>query len=202
MGITAQMVKTLREKTGSGIMDCKSALAESNGDIDKSIEFLRKKGLAAAKKLESRATKEGVIGSYIHAGGKIGVLVEVNCETDFVAKTDVFMNLVKDIAMQVAASSPQYVRKEDVPEDLKNRELEFYKTEAKESKKPDNIVEKIAMGKLEKYLDGICLLSQPFIREPKSTVMDQMKAAVAKVGENITVKRFTRYRLGEDSEQD
>ncbi len=201
MDISAKLVKELRDKTGAGIMDCKKALKESNGDIDKAAEFLKKKGIADASKKSSRIAAEGLVGSYIHMGGKIGVLIEVNCETDFVAKTDDFQNLVKDLAMQVAAANPQFVRREEVPEDFINKEKEVFRTQALESGKPEKIVDKIVDGKMEKYFQEICLLEQKFIKDSDKTVDDIVKETIAKTGENIVVRRFTRYQLGEGLEK-
>ncbi len=201
MSISAKMVKELREKTGAGIMDCKKALKENDGDIDKAADYLKKKGIADASKKSHRIAAEGSVGSYIHMGGKIGVLIEVNCETDFVAKTDEFQNLVKNLAMQVAAAKPLYVQRDEVPEEVIAKEKEIYKTQALESGKPEKIVEKIAEGKLEKYFSEICLLEQKFIRDPDKTVDAIVKEAIAKTGENIVVRRFTRYELGEGLEK-
>src|SRR4030067_2141545 len=194
--ISSDTVRDLREKTGVGIMDCKRALAESGGDLEKAIDLLRQKGLASAAKKSSRETKEGVISSYIHGAGKIGVLVEVNCETDFVARNSEFQELVKDIAMQIAASNPSYVRQEDVPADLLDRERSIDKIQAKESGKPEHVLYKIVEGKVEKFYLETCLLEQPFIKDPSVTINDMVQQKIAKVGENILVKRFTRYQLG------
>jgi len=198
MEITAGMVKDLREKTGLGMMDCKKALQETSGDIEKAVEYLRKKGALKAAKREGRATKEGRIGSYIHSNGKIGVLVELNCESDFVAKTDQFAELVKDLCMHVAASSPQWVSSEDVPEAVLAKEKEIYMTQAKEQGKPEKMLEKIAEGKLKKFFSEVCLLDQPFVKDPDKTVGDLVKDKIAQLGENITVGRFTRFQLGEN----
>ncbi len=202
MAIGAQEVKELRNRTGAGIMDCKSALTEANGDIDKAIEILRTKGLAKAAKKAGRIVSEGLVGSYIHAGGKIGVLVEVNCETDFVAKTDDFKQFVKDIAMHIAASSPQYVKREDVPEEVKESEKKIYETQAKEAGKPEKIIDKIVSGKLDKFLSEICLLEQPFIKDPDKTINDLLQETIAKLGENISIRRFVRYQLCEGLEDE
>ena len=201
MNITAGMVKELREKTGAGIMDCKKALKECNGDVEKASEYLKKKGIADASKKSGRIAAEGTVTSYIHMGGKIGVLVEINCETDFVAKTDDFQELSKNIAMQIAAAKPLYVKREDIPEEVIAKEKEIYKTQALESGKPEKIVEKIATGKLEKYFSEICLVEQKFIRDPDKTVEEIVKETIAKTGENIVVRRFTRYELGEGLEK-
>lgn len=195
--ISATMVKELREKTGAGIMDCKAALKENNGDIDQAAAFLRQKGISKAEKKASRETNEGRVGSYIHMGGRVGVLIEVNCETDFVAKTDEFNTLVTDLAMQVAAMSPKYVTKEDVSQDVIDQELAGYKAAAIEEGKPENIAEKIAQGKVDKYFKAQCLLEQDFIKDDKMTVEQMVKATIAKTGENIRVKRFTRFDLAD-----
>ncbi len=202
MAIGAQQVKELRNRTGAGIMDCKSALTEAGGDIEKAIEILRTKGLAKAAKKAGRIVSEGLVGSYIHAGGKIGVLVEVNCETDFVAKTDDFKQFVKDIAMHIAASSPQFVKREEVPEDVKEREKKIYETQAKEAGKPEKIIDKIVSGKLDKFLSEICLLEQPFIKDPDKTINDLLQETIAKLGENISIRRFVRYQLCEGLEEE
>lgn len=195
--ITAEMVKELREKTGAGMMECKKALEATNGDMEKAILFLRERGMAAAQKKASRVAKEGLIASYIHAGGKIGVLVEVNCETDFVARNEDFKELVKDIAMQIAAVKPLYVKREDVPEDVLAKEKEIYLTQAKNSGKPEKVWDKIVEGKLESYYQEVCLYEQPFIKDPKIKIKDLIAQAVGKIGENIQVKRFVRFQLGE-----
>ena len=196
MEITASMVKDLREKTGLGMMDCKKALVETSGDSDKAVEYLRKKGILKAAKREGRATTEGRIGSYIHMNGKIGVLVELNCESDFVAKTDQFVELVKDLCMHVAASSPSWVSPEDVPEDVVAKEKEIYMVQAKEAGKPDKILEKIADGKLKKFFSDVCLLEQPFVKDTDKTVGDLIKEKIGQLGENMTIGRFVRYQLG------
>ncbi len=195
--ITSQLVKELREKTGAGMMDCKKALVETGGDIEKAVDLLRKKGLAAAAKRAGRETKEGVIGSYIHMGGKIGVLVEINCETDFVARTDDFQALVKDIAMHIAAAAPQYLSPEDVPEEVVEREKEIYRSQAVEEGRPEKIIDRIVEGKLKKFYEEACLLNQKFIKEPSKTVSDRIAETIAKLGENIKVSRFVRFQLGE-----
>ena len=202
MSITAEVVRQLREETGAGMMDCKSALVESGGDMEKARDILRKKGLAAAAKKASRAATDGAVGAYIHQGAKVGVLVEVNCETDFVAKTADFQALVKDIAMHVAAASPAaalYVTKEDVPAEVLEKEKEIYKAQALASGKPAAVVDKIAEGKLKEYYATFCLLEQPFIKDPKLTVGQLVQEKIAIIKENIVVRRFTRYRLGEES---
>jgi elongation factor Ts len=199
--ISAGAVKELREKTGAGMMDCKKALAESGGDFGKAEEVLRKKGLAAAAKKSGRIASEGLVASYIHMGGKIGVLVEVNCETDFVARTEGFQLLVKDLAMQIAAAAPLYVRREEVPADVVAKELEIFQAQARESKKPEAIVEKIAQGKLEKFYEQSCLMDQLFVKDDKKKISDVVTEAVARIGENIQVRRFARFVLGEGIEK-
>jgi len=194
--ISSDTVRELREKTGVGIMDCKRALADSGGDIEKAIDLLRQKGLSSAAKKASRETKEGVISSYIHGAGKIGVLVEVNCETDFVARNSEFQELVKDISMQIAASNPSYVRREDVPADVLEKERSIYKIQARESGKPEHVLDKIVEGKVEKFYVDTCLLEQSFIKDPSVTINEMIQQKIAKIGENISVKRFTRYQLG------
>ncbi len=201
MQITAQMVKELRERTGAGMMDCKAALAEAGGDMEKAVDLLRKKGLAAAAKKAGRVAAEGTVASYIHAGGKIGVLVEVNSETDFVAKTDDFQQLVRDIAMHIAAAEPRYVRREEVTEEVLAHERAIYREQAAASGKPANVVEKIVEGKMEKFYGEACLLEQPFVKNPDLTVGQMVNEAVAKIGENIQVRRFTRFKLGEGIEK-
>ncbi|MBO8159380.1 translation elongation factor Ts [Thermosyntropha sp.] len=195
--ITAAMVKELRERTGAGMMDCKKALMETNGDIEKAIDELRAKGLAKAAKKSGRIASEGVVDSYIHAGGRIGVLVEVNCETDFVAKTEEFKNLVHDIAMQIAAANPEYVKREDVPEDVVAREREVLKAQALEEGKPEKVIEKMIEGRMEKFFKEKCLLEQPFIKDPDKTVQELVHEHIAKIGENINIRRFVRYEVGE-----
>jgi elongation factor Ts len=197
MSFTAQDVKELREKTGAGMMDCKRALENAQGDREKAVDYLRKHGLAEAAKKSSRATREGAIGSYIHAGGKIGVLVEVSCETDFVARTDEFQGLVHDLAMHVAAANPRYVRREDVPAEELAKEREIYLAQARESGKPEKVHAQIAEGKLNKYLAEICLLEQPYVKDPDKRVDQFVAEAVARIKENIQVKRFARFRVGE-----
>ncbi len=199
--ITAKMVQELREKTGAGMMDCKKALTEAGGDPARAEEALRKKGLAAAQKKAGRAASEGAVGSYVHLGGKIGTLVEVNCETDFAARNEAFQALVKDLAMQVAAMAPLYVRREEVPAEVVKREMEIARGQAREQKKPEAIVEKIATGKVEKFYEQVCLLDQPFVRDDKKKVRDVLAEAVAKIGENIQVRRFARFLCGEGLEK-
>lgn len=197
MKVTAQMVKELRERTGAPMMACKEVLQEAAGDLDKAVDLLRAKGLAAAKKKAGRTTAEGAVGSYIHAGGKIGVLLEVNCETDFVARTDEFQELVKDIAMHIAASEPRYVRREEVTSDDLDKEREIYRRQALDSGKPENVVERIVDGKLGKFYQESVLLEQPFVKNPDLSVGEMVAEKVGKIGENIQVRRFTRYLLGE-----
>ena len=199
--ISASAVKELREKTGAGMMDCKKALTESGGDFAKAEEYLRKKGLASAAKKAGRAATEGAVTSYVHLGGKIGVLVEVNCETDFAARNEAFQALTKDIAMHVAAAAPQYVRREEVPADVVAREMEIAKAQMREQKKPEAIIEKIAQGKVDKFFKEVCLLEQPFVKDDKKSVEDVVKDAIAKIGENIQVRRFARFVLGEGLEK-
>jgi elongation factor Ts len=196
MEISASLVKDLREKTGAGFMDCKKALLESNGELEGAVEYLRKKGLSAASKRAEKAAHEGLICSYIHSGGKIGVLAEVNCETDFVAKTEDFQSLAKDIAMQIAASNPLYIDREEVPATVIEKEREIFKTQALESGKPPHIADKIVDGKIEKYFAEICLMEQAFVKEPEKSVGEHIKAHIAKLGENIKINRFVRYTLG------
>ena len=199
--VNAQQVKDLREKTGAGFMDCKVALRESGGDLEGAVRYLRERGLAAAAKKAGRATAEGLIGSYVHAGGKIGVLIEVGCETDFVARTEDFQRLVRDLAMQVAASSPLYVSRDDIPAGELAREREIYTAQASQSGKPAQVVAKMVEGKLEKYASEVCLLDQEYIKEPGKTVRQVVADAIGKLGENITVRRSVRFRLGEGIEQ-
>jgi elongation factor Ts len=197
MNITSEQVRELREKTGAGILDCKKALTEVSGNIEKAVEYLRKKGLASAAKKATRATKDGLIGQYIHAGGKLGVLVEVSCETDFVARTEEFQTFVRDMAMHIAAANPLYVRREEVPANILDSEKEIYRSQAKEAKKPDAIIEKIVSGKIESYFRDTCLLEQQFVKNPDKTIQDVANELVAKLGENMSIKRFVRFQLGE-----
>jgi elongation factor Ts len=199
MNITAEMVRKLREETGAGMMDCKSALVEAKGDTEAARELLRKKGLAAAAKKAGRVASEGMIGHYIHPGSKIGVIVEVNCETDFVAKTDDFQALVKDVAMHVAASSPLYVSKEDVPGEVLQKEKEIYKAQAAAQGKPENVQDRIAEGKLKDYYTQFCLLEQPFVKDSKLTIGQLVQEKIAIIKENIVVRRFARFKVGEES---
>jgi len=198
MSSLSALVKELRVKTGAGILDCQKALQETGSDIEKSIDFLRQKGLAAAQKKAGRETKEGLISSYIHAGSKIGVLLEVNCETDFVARNEEFQGFVKEVALQIAASHPLFIKREDIPAELIEREKNIYLAQVKESGKPETTWEKIVNGKLEKYYQGECLLEQAFIKDPKVKIQDLLAQKVAKLGENISISRFTRYQLGQD----
>jgi elongation factor Ts len=197
MDITAAMVKKLRDATGAGMMECKAALGEANGNMEEATTILRKRGLAQATKKAGRSTNEGLIGSYIHMGGKIGVLVEVNCESDFVARTEDFQNLAREIAMHVAASSPQYVRREEVPADVLDRERAIYRGQMEGQNKPPQVIDKIVEGKLNSFFEQVCLLDQPSIREPKVTIGQTVQAAIAKLGENISIARFVRFKLGE-----
>ncbi len=194
--ITAAMVKELREKTGVGMMDCKNALKEADGDLDKASDILRKKGIAKAAKRAGREVKEGLIESYIHPGSKLGVIVEVNCETDFVAKTDNFKGFVKNLAMHIAASSPLAVKREEIDPALVEKEMEIFKDQAKAEGKPDHIIEKISTGRLEKYYSETVLLNQAFVKEPEKTIEDLLNETISKVGENITIKRFARFQIG------
>lgn len=196
MNITSQMVKDLRDKTSAGMMDCKKALIETDGDMEKAVDLLRKKGLAVAAKRAGRATSEGVIETYIHAGGKLGVMVELNCETDFVAKTDTFREFARDLAMHIAATNPVAITREDVPEDIISREKQIYIQQALDSGKPESIVEKMVTGKVEKFLAEICLLEQKFVKDPDQSIQDLLTDMVGKIGENITIKRFVRFQVG------
>ena len=195
--ISPTLVRDLREKTGAGIMDCKRALAETKGDLDRAVDFLRKKGIATAEKKAGRAANQGVVGSYIHAGGGLGVLVEVNCETDFVAKTDEFQGLVKDIAMHVAAANPLVVRRDEVPPDVLAREREIYRAQAEATGKPPQVIERIIDGKIEKFYQDRCLEEQSFVKDPEKTVKAVVTEKIALLGENISIRRFARFKLGE-----
>ena len=197
---TMAQLKEIRERTGAGVVDCKKALKESDGNIDKAIIFLREKGLAAAAKRAGRVAAQGTVGSYIHGGGKIGVLVEVNCETDFVTRTDEFQQLIKDIAMQVAASNPRYVQRDEVPAQEAEKERAIYRTQTLESSKPENVIDRIVEGRLEKFYSEQCLLEQGFIREPSKTIEQLVKEVVARTGENIVVRRFARFQIGDVAE--
>lgn len=200
MSPSADLIQKLRSMTGAGIMDCKAALNESNDDIEKAIQYLREKGIASAVKKAERAAKQGLVSSYIHAGGKLGVLVEVNCETDFVARTEDFQALVKELSMQIAAANPLYVNREDIPQEVIDKEKEIYKVQLKEEGKPENVIGKIVEGKLEKFYTQVCLLDQPYIRDSsgKEKIKDILTNAIAKIGENIVVRRFARFRVGEE----
>ena len=197
MTISAETVKALRDKTGAGFMECKSALTDADGDLDKAIIILRKRGTAQAAKRAGRSTKQGVTGSYIHPGGSVGVLVEINCESDFVARTDDFKTLVKEVAMHIAASSPTYVRVEDIPVEVIEREKDIFRSQLEGSNKPAQIIDKILDGKINSYYGQVVLLNQPSIRDPKTTVTDLVAATIAKVGENISIARFARFKVGE-----
>ncbi len=198
MTITAEQVKQLREQTGAGMMECKKALSEAAGDVGKAVELLRKAGVAQAEKRSGRSASEGLVDAYVHAGNRVGVLIEVNCETDFVARTDEFAKLVRDLAMQVCAAGAEYVRPEDVPAARVEKEKEIYRAQLEGSGKPANIVEKIVEGKLAKYYSEVCLLEQPFIKDDTMTVKELVKAASAKTGENVVVRRFVRFHLGQE----
>jgi len=200
MDITATQVKALRDKTGAGMMECKSALVESGGNEEKAVELLRKKGLASAAKRAGRTTSNGIVGSYIHMGGKVGVLVEVNCETDFVARTEAFQGLVKELALHIAAAEPKYVRREDVPADVLEKEREIYRAQFADSGKPANVVEKIVDGKLGSFYSQVVLLDQPSVRDQSVTISQMIADASAKTGENIGVSRFARFKVGEAAE--
>jgi elongation factor Ts len=200
MAATAAQVKELRDKTGAGMMDCKSALDEANGDVEKAIELLRKKGLAQAAKRAGRVAKDGMIGHYIHMGGKVAVLVEVNCETDFVARTEDFQKLAKEVAMHVAAANPTYVKREDVPADILEKEKEIYRAQFAGQNKPANVIDKIVDGKLDSFYAQVCLMDQPSVRDPNVTIRQMVAAATAKTGENVTISRFVRFKLGETAE--
>lgn len=199
--ITAEMVKELRERTGAGMMDCKKALTETQGDMEKSIDLLREKGLAAAAKKSGRVAAEGIIEAYIHGGGRIGVLLELNCETDFVAKTDAFHALARDIAMQIAAANPGYVRREEVPANIVEHEREILRAQALNEGKPANIVEKMIVGRIEKFYKENCLMEQPFIKDPDKTITDIVNENIAKIGEKISIRRFSRFHVGEGLEK-
>jgi elongation factor Ts len=199
--ITAAMVKELREMTGAGMMDCKKALGETEGNIEKAVDFLREKGLAAAAKKAGRIAAEGVVEAYIHGGGRIGVMVEINCETDFVAKTDDFKELARDVAMQIAATNPLFVRREDVDPAVIEHEREVFRAQALNEGKPEKIVEKMVVGRIEKYYKEICLMEQSFIKDPDQTIAQIINGKISKIGENISIRRFTRYQLGEGIEK-
>lgn len=200
MAITAELVKQLRDKTGAGMMDCKAALTEAGGDMEKAIDLLRKRGVATAAKRAGRATRDGIIGHYIHMGGKVGVLVEINCETDFVARTDDFQALAKEIAMHVAAADPRYVSRDQVPASALDKEKEIYRAQFAGSGKPEQVIDKIVEGKLGSFYSQICLLEQASVRDPNVTIEQMLQAATAKTGENITISRFVRFKLGDRAE--
>jgi elongation factor Ts len=196
MNITSQMVKDLRDKTGAGMMDCKKALSENAGDMEKAIDFLRQKGLAVAAKRAGRATSEGVVETYIHAGGKLGVMVELNCETDFVAKTDDFREFARDVAMHIAAANPVSLTREDIPAEVVERERQIYVQQALDSGKPANIVEKMVTGKIDRFLAEVCLLEQQFVKNPEKSIQDMLTELVGKMGENVSIRRFSRFQVG------
>lgn len=200
MVISTELIKELREKTGVGIMDCKASLKECDGDIGKAIDYLRKKGIATAQKRGGRVTSEGQVQSYIHAGGKIGVLVEVNCETDFTGKSEAFSDFVKNIAIQIAASNPIAIDREGIDDDVLEKEREIYASQAKESGKPENVIGKIVEGKLKKFFSEACLLQQPFVKNPDLSVQELLNEVIAKTGENIVIKKFVRFQLGESND--
>ncbi|HEY3154848.1 MAG TPA: translation elongation factor Ts [Candidatus Binatia bacterium] len=202
MDVSANVVKELREKTGAGMMDCKKALTETAGDVQKAVDYLRQKGLAAATKKADRVAADGAVAAYVHAGGKLGALVEINCETDFVARTTEFQALLKDIAMQVAAANPRYVRREEIPEAELAKEKTIYRQQALESGKPEKIVDKIVEGKMERFYSEICLLEQSFIKDQDKKVSEIINDAIARLGENIQIRRFARYHLGEGVTKD
>jgi elongation factor Ts len=197
MEISSELIKDLRQRTGAGVMDCKTALRESKGDMEGAIDYLRRKGLAAAAKRAGRIATEGLVSSYIHAGGKIGVLVEINCETDFVARTEDFQAFVKNMAMHIAATSPQYVSRDQVPPSVVEREKGIYRIQAQDAKKPEKVIEKIMEGKLERFFAEVCLLEQTYIKDPDVTVKEVLDSLIAKMGENIAIRRFARFQLGE-----
>ena len=201
MEITARMVKDLRERTGAGMMDCKKALVECEGNVEKAIDYLREKGIAKAAKKAGRIAAEGLVDAYIHMGGRIGVLLEINCETDFVAKTDNFKSLCHDVAMHIAAANPQYVRREEVPTDALDKEKEVLRAQALNEGKPEKIVDRMVEGRVEKYYKEICLMEQPYVKDPDKTIGDLIAEATATIGEKITIRRFTRYERGEGLEK-
>ena len=197
MEISIELVKDLRQRTGAGVIDCKTALGEAKGDIDAAIEYLRRKGLANAAKKAGRIATDGLISSYIHTGGKMGVLVEINCETDFVAKTEDFQTFVKNIAMHIAASNPQYIKREEIPAEVLEREKRIYRSQAVESGKPEKVIDKIIQGKLDRFYSEVCLIEQTYFKDPDLTVKEVLDSMIAKVGENISIRRFARFQLGE-----
>ena len=197
MEISIELVKDLRQRTGAGVIDCKTALQETKGDVDAAIEYLRRKGLATAAKKAGRIATDGMVSSYIHAGGKMGVLVEINCETDFVAKTEDFQTFVKNIAMHIAAANPQYIRREEIPAEDLEREKRIYRSQAIESGKPEKVIDKIVQGKMERFYSEVCLLEQTYFKDADLIVKEVLDAMIAKVGENINIRRFARFQLGE-----
>ncbi len=197
MEISVELVKDLRQRTGAGVIDCKTALQEAKGNMDAAIDYLRRKGLATAAKKAGRIATAGLVSSYIHAGGKMGVLVEINCETDFVAKTEDFQTFVKNIAMHIAAANPQYIRREEIPEEVLEREREIYRTQALDAGKPQKVIDKIIEGKMERFYSEVCLLEQTYVRDSDLTIKELLEAMIAKVGENMAIRRFTRFQLGE-----
>jgi elongation factor Ts len=197
MEISIELLKDLRQRTGAGVIDCKAALQEAQGNMEGAIDYLRRKGLATAAKKAGRIATDGLVSSYIHAGGKMGVLVEINCETDFVAKTEDFQTFVKNIAMHTAAASPQYIRREEIPEEVLERERAIYRTQAQDSGKPQKVIDKIVEGKMERFYSEVCLLEQTYVRDSDLTIKEFLDAMIAKVGENITIRRFARFQLGE-----
>jgi len=197
MEISVELVKDLRQRTGAGVIDCRTALQEAKGNMEEAIDYLRRKGLATAAKKAGRIATEGLVSSYIHAGGKMGVLVEINCETDFVAKTEDFQTFVKNMAMHIAAANPQYIRREEIPEEVLAREKTIYRTQAQESGKPEKVIDKIVEGKMERYYSEVCLLEQTYVRDSDLTIKEVTDAMIAKVGENISIRRFARFQLGE-----
>jgi len=197
MEISIELVKDLRQRTGAGVIDCKTALQEAKGNMEAAIDYLRRKGLATAAKKAGRIATDGLVSSYIHAGGKMGVLVEINCETDFVAKTEDFQTFVKNIAMHIAAANPQYIRREEIPEEVLERERAIYRTQAQEAGKPQKIIDKIVEGKMERFYSEVCLLEQTYVRDADLTIKEFLDAMIAKVGENVSIRRFARFQLGE-----
>jgi elongation factor Ts len=197
MEISVDLVKDLRQRTGAGVIDCKTALQEAKGNMDAAIDYLRRKGLATAAKKAGRISTDGLVSSYIHAGGKMGVLVEINCETDFVAKTEGFQTFVKNVAMHIAAVNPQYIRREEIPEEVLERERAIYRTQAQDAGKPQKVIDKIVDGKLERFYSEVCLLEQTYVRDSDLTIKELLDAMIVKVGENITIRRFARFQLGE-----
>jgi elongation factor Ts len=197
MEISIELLKDLRQRTGAGVIDCKAALQEAQGNMEAAIDYLRRKGLATAAKKAGRIATDGLVSSYIHAGGKMGVLVEINCETDFVAKTEDFQTFVKNIAMHIAATNPQYIRREEIPEEVLERERAIYRTQAQDSGKPQKVIDKIVEGKMERFYSEVCLLEQTYVRDSDLTIKELLDAMIAKIGENITIRRFARFQLGE-----